>query len=80
MRYSAADDVLLARFWADDPVGGSDTVYQNFAKLHPHHPWKGWQEHARVHRKTIEELVGRLRRGEDIEPEVAETTATEEVS
>ncbi|VDB95238.1 unnamed protein product [Peniophora sp. CBMAI 1063] len=71
LRYSSADDVLLAKFWADPdkPAGASDVVYQGFARLHPHHPWKGWQEHARLHKAKIEELVERVKRGEDIEAE-----------
>ncbi|KZV62604.1 hypothetical protein PENSPDRAFT_246209 [Peniophora sp. CONT] len=76
LRYSATDDMLLAQFWADPnkPVGGSDVVYQGFARLHPHHPWKGWQEHARLHKKRIEELVERIRKGENVD---AETVAGE---
>lgn len=65
--------MLLARFWADPdkPVGASDVVYQGFARLHPHHPWKGWQEHARLHKKRIEELVEKIKNGEEFEVEVA---------
>lgn len=83
MRYSRADDTLLARFFALRPEGTSDKVFQLFARQvsnflsrkpglivgilqHPHHPWKGWQEHHRIHKAKIDNLVQRLEHGEDI--------------
>jgi len=33
---------------------------------HPHHPWKGWQEHHRIHKAKIDNLIQRLEHGEDI--------------
>ena len=33
---------------------------------HPHHPWKGWQEHHRIHKTKIDNLIQRLEHGEDI--------------
>jgi hypothetical protein len=68
LRYGPADDLLLARFLATRPEGTSDQMFQEFARRHPHHPWKGWQEHARIHKAAIDHLVKRLERGEDIEP------------
>ena len=34
---------------------------------HPHHPWKGWQEHHRIHKAKIDHLVQRLANGENID-------------
>lgn len=31
-RYSHEDDVLLAKFWATDPQGTSDKLFQDFAR------------------------------------------------
>jgi hypothetical protein len=67
-RYGRADDVLLAKFLVNKPDGTSDQMYQEFARSHPSHPWKGWQEHARIHKAAIEHLITRLKRGEDIDP------------
>ena len=33
---------------------------------HPHHPWKGWQEHHRIHKAKIDNLIQRLEHGENI--------------
>ncbi|KZV80504.1 hypothetical protein EXIGLDRAFT_742822 [Exidia glandulosa HHB12029] len=66
MRYSKDDDMLLAQHFMTIREGTSDQVFQNFARLHPHHPWKGWQEHHRIHKSKIEEITERLK---------AETTA-----
>ncbi|KIO29575.1 hypothetical protein M407DRAFT_21313 [Tulasnella calospora MUT 4182] len=56
-RYSHEDDILLARFWAREPQGTSDKLFQEFARMHPHHPWKGWQEHHRIHKTQIDHLI-----------------------
>ncbi|KAI0028145.1 hypothetical protein K488DRAFT_59435 [Vararia minispora EC-137] len=69
MRYSHSDDVLLARFFVAPPEGTSDKQFQAFGRMHPHHPWKGWQEHHRIHKAKIDELIVRLQRGESIEDE-----------
>jgi hypothetical protein len=74
LRYSRTDDVLLARYQFSRPVGTSDKIFQEFARRHPHHPWKGWQEHARIHKAAIEHLVKCLERGEEIEPSPAVTS------
>ncbi|KAG8929564.1 hypothetical protein FRC03_012199 [Tulasnella sp. 419] len=66
-RYSQADDVLLAKFWATNPQGTSDKLFQAFAKQHPHHPWKGWQEHHRIHKAQIDHLIRLLLQGVDID-------------
>jgi len=66
MRYSRTDDILLARFFALRPEGTSDKLFQSFARQHPHHPWKGWQEHHRIHKTKIDNLIQRLEHGEDI--------------
>lgn len=31
-RYSHEDDILLARFWATEPQGTSDKLFQDFAR------------------------------------------------
>lgn len=31
---------------------------------HPHHPWKGWQEHHRIHKAKIDHLIQKLAAGE----------------
>lgn len=41
---------------------------------HPHHPWKGWQEHHRIHKAKIDHFIERLKNGENIDEE-DETTA-----
>ena len=33
MRYSRADDVLLAKFFAEKPEGTSDKVFQHFGRV-----------------------------------------------
>ncbi|RPD78215.1 hypothetical protein L226DRAFT_531566 [Lentinus tigrinus ALCF2SS1-7] len=67
MRYSKQDDILLAKFFYDKPEGTSDKIFQQFGRQHPHHPWKGWQEHHRIHKATIDHLINRLSLGENIE-------------
>jgi hypothetical protein len=36
---------------------------------HPHHPWKGWQEHHRIHKATIDHYIQKLAKGESIDEE-----------
>ncbi|OCH93102.1 hypothetical protein OBBRIDRAFT_817944 [Obba rivulosa] len=74
MRYSRADDILLARYFLTKPDGTSDRIFQDFGKLHPHHPWKGWQEHHRIHKAKIDHIMQKLANGEPIDegPEEAE--------
>ncbi|OBZ68100.1 hypothetical protein A0H81_11932 [Grifola frondosa] len=67
MRYSRADDVLLANYFFNKPEGTSDKVFQAFGRLNPHHPWKGWQEHHRIHKVKIDHLIQRLSNGENID-------------
>ncbi|TCD60126.1 hypothetical protein EIP91_010688 [Steccherinum ochraceum] len=69
MRYSKQDDSLLARFFYEKPEGTSDKVFQMFARMHPHHPWKGWQEHHRIHKAKIDYLIEKLGNGETIDSE-----------
>ncbi|KAL1681775.1 hypothetical protein EV122DRAFT_204688 [Schizophyllum commune] len=65
-RYTQADDILLAKFLANKPRGTSDAIFRAFAGMHPHHPWKGWQEHYRVSRATVDHLVRQLQAGRAI--------------
>ncbi|KAL4074033.1 hypothetical protein V8B97DRAFT_1937732 [Scleroderma yunnanense] len=67
MRYSRTDDVLLAKYFFTKPEGTSDRVFQSFGRLHPHHPWKGWQEHHRIHKAKIDHLIQKLGNGENID-------------
>ncbi|KAL0956699.1 hypothetical protein HGRIS_002822 [Hohenbuehelia grisea] len=67
MRYSREDDVLLAKYFAGKPEGTSDKIFQSFARQHPHHPWKGWQEHHRIHKAKIDHLIEQIRNGENID-------------
>jgi hypothetical protein len=85
MRYSRADDVLLAKFFFNKPDGTSDKIFQAFGRMvsslrlyhsldrsvitlqHPHHPWKGWQEHHRIHKQKIDHLIQRLNEGHFID-------------
>ncbi|KAH9045110.1 hypothetical protein EDB84DRAFT_1469237 [Lactarius hengduanensis] len=70
MRYSRADDVLLAKFFFNKPDGTSDKIFKPLD--HPHHPWKGWQEHHRIHKQKIDHLIQRLNQGHFIdEPDLA---------
>lgn len=39
---------------------------------HPHHPWKGWQEHHRIHKAKIDYLMQRLAQGENIDEDSEE--------
>ncbi|KDN36042.1 hypothetical protein RSAG8_11128, partial [Rhizoctonia solani AG-8 WAC10335] len=59
-RYDHEDDVLLAQYFATGPQGTSDAIFQRFAQLHPHHPWKGWQEHHRIHKTQIDHLMKKI--------------------
>ncbi|CAK5281517.1 unnamed protein product [Mycena citricolor] len=67
MRYSRNDDVLLAKYFVNKVEGTSDKIFQAFACQHPHHPWKGWQEHHRIHKAKIDGFIQRLLRGETLE-------------
>jgi len=67
MRYSREDDVLLARYFFNKPEGTSDKVFQAFGRLHPHHPWKGWQEHHRIHKAKIDHFIQQIVNGENID-------------
>ncbi|KAF9010703.1 hypothetical protein BDQ17DRAFT_1346730 [Cyathus striatus] len=67
MRYSREDDILLARYFYNRPSGTSDKIFQEFGRLHPHHPWKGWQEHHRIHKQKIDHLIELIGRGIEIE-------------
>ncbi|THH01438.1 hypothetical protein EW145_g6916 [Phellinidium pouzarii] len=69
MRYGFSDDILLAQYFANIPEGTSDKVFQDFAKLNPHHPWKGWQEHHRIHKAKIDHLIQRINSGEILDLE-----------
>ncbi|KAG5650562.1 hypothetical protein H0H81_011813 [Sphagnurus paluster] len=80
MRYSREDDILLAKFFFNKPEGTSDKIFQTFGRLwelitsrqHPHHPWKGWQEHHRIHKTKIDHFIQMLANGENIDlPEAA---------
>ncbi|CAE6535410.1 unnamed protein product [Rhizoctonia solani] len=59
-RYDHDDDTLLAQYFASGPQGTSDAIFQRFAQLHPHHPWKGWQEHHRIHKTQIDHLMKKI--------------------
>jgi len=67
MRYGRNDDILLARYFVNKPEGTSDKIFQDFARIYPHHPWKGWQEHHRIHKAKIDHLIQRLANGETID-------------
>ncbi|KAI0758347.1 hypothetical protein BC629DRAFT_1125756 [Irpex lacteus] len=69
MRYSKGDDILLAKHFASRREGTSDKIFQEFARLYPHHPWKGWQEHHRIHKAKIDHLIGKLNQGQSIDEE-----------
>ncbi|KAB5594686.1 hypothetical protein CTheo_1833 [Ceratobasidium theobromae] len=59
-RYDHDDDMLLAQYFATGPQGTSDAIFQRFARMHPHHPWKGWQEHHRIHKTQIDHLMKKI--------------------
>ncbi|XP_006457343.1 hypothetical protein AGABI2DRAFT_229713, partial [Agaricus bisporus var. bisporus H97] len=67
MRYSRQDDILLAKYFYERPTGTSDSIFQSFGRKYPHHPWKGWQEHHRIHKAKIDNLIAMLLRGENID-------------
>ncbi|KAJ7072356.1 hypothetical protein C8F01DRAFT_1103674 [Mycena amicta] len=69
MRYSRSDDIILAKYFMNKVDGTSDKIFQAFARIHTSHPWKGWQEHFRKHKKQIEHLQERLGRGESLSDE-----------
>ncbi|KAJ7132782.1 hypothetical protein C8R43DRAFT_1023321 [Mycena crocata] len=71
MRYSRGDDLLLAKHFYNKVEGTSDKIFQAFGRMHPHHPWKGWQEHHRINRKYIDRLIERLGNGETLDDEAA---------
>ncbi|KAJ3554279.1 hypothetical protein NP233_g12452 [Leucocoprinus birnbaumii] len=70
MRYSKQDDILLAKYFHGRPSGTSDSIFQSFGRKYPHHPWKGWQEHHRIHKAKIDNLIAMLQRGENIDGEI----------
>ncbi|KAK7057222.1 hypothetical protein R3P38DRAFT_2840037 [Favolaschia claudopus] len=72
MRYSRADDILLAKHFVNKREGKSDQIFQAFARMYPHHPWKGWQEHHRIHKAKIDHFIQRLANGETLEDEEAD--------
>ncbi|EDR11594.1 uncharacterized protein LACBIDRAFT_313965 [Laccaria bicolor S238N-H82] len=72
MRYSREDDILLAKFFFNKPEGTLDKLFQAFGRLHPHHPWKGWQEHHRIHKAKIDHLIERLNAGESLDSPMEE--------
>ncbi|KAJ7346578.1 hypothetical protein DFH08DRAFT_868642 [Mycena albidolilacea] len=74
MRYSRGDDLLLAKHFVNKIEGKSDQIFQAFARMHPHHPWKGWQEHHRIHKAKIDHFIQRLANGETLEDEETEAT------
>ncbi|KNZ80277.1 hypothetical protein J132_06703 [Termitomyces sp. J132] len=67
MRYSREDDILLARYFASKPEGTSDKIFQIFGRMYPHHPWKGWQEHHRIHKTKIDHFIQMLANGENLD-------------
>ncbi|KAH9484961.1 hypothetical protein JR316_0001865 [Psilocybe cubensis] len=73
MRYSKDDDILLARYFYNKPDGTSDKIFQAFGRLHPHHPWKGWQEHHRIHKTKIEHLMQLIASGRVLTTQYDET-------
>ncbi|KAF9227456.1 hypothetical protein BS17DRAFT_465975 [Gyrodon lividus] len=77
MRYSRSDDILLAKYFSTKPEGTSDKIFQAFGRLHPHHPWKGWQEHHRIHKAKIDHLIQRLTNGENIDADESAADSTE---
>ncbi|KAF8232173.1 hypothetical protein L208DRAFT_1273288 [Tricholoma matsutake] len=69
MRYSRGDDILLAKYFFDKPEGTSDKVFQAFGRMYSHHPWKGWQEHHRIHKAKIDHFMQLLGNGESLDEE-----------
>ncbi|KAJ7188307.1 hypothetical protein C8R46DRAFT_1054320 [Mycena filopes] len=69
MRYSRGDDILLAKHFYNKVEGKSDQIFQAFGRMYPHHPWKGWQEHHRIHKAKIDHFIERLSNGETLEDE-----------
>jgi len=74
MRYSREDDILLAKYFHAKPFGTSDKIFQAFGRMHPCHPWKGWQEHHRIHKTKIDHLIQLLANGESLDTPDARTT------
>ncbi|KZO93390.1 hypothetical protein CALVIDRAFT_257350 [Calocera viscosa TUFC12733] len=64
-RYDREDDVKLARLMLGKPQGTSDQIFQAFALLpeNAHHPWKGWQEHHRIHKAKIDHVIQEMEQG-----------------
>ncbi|KZT58606.1 hypothetical protein CALCODRAFT_494704 [Calocera cornea HHB12733] len=64
-RYDREDDVKLARLMLGKPQGTSDQIFQAFALLqeNAHHPWKGWQEHHRIHKAKIDHIMQEMEQG-----------------
>ncbi|KAJ7703231.1 hypothetical protein B0H17DRAFT_1042378 [Mycena rosella] len=71
-RYSRGDDILLAKHFCNKIEGTSDSIYQTFGRMYPHHPWKGWQEHHRIHKSKIAHFIQQLANGETLEDEEPE--------
>ncbi|KAJ7045479.1 hypothetical protein C8F04DRAFT_1064928 [Mycena alexandri] len=69
MRYSRGDDILLAKHFYNKVEGKSDQIFQAFGRMYPHHPWKGWQEHHRIHKAKIDHFIERIANGETLEDE-----------
>ncbi|KAH6914470.1 hypothetical protein BKA70DRAFT_1095313 [Coprinopsis sp. MPI-PUGE-AT-0042] len=70
LRYTPGDDVLLAKWFAKAaPKQTIDEQFRQFAAAegHQHHPWKGWQEHFRIHKAKIDHLMEKVRAGENID-------------
>ncbi|KAG8817816.1 hypothetical protein FRC19_011132 [Serendipita sp. 401] len=71
-RYTRKDDILLARYMlqlsSDNQANKktSDAIFQDFATQHPHHPWKGWQEHHRIHKAQIDHLAKQIAEGLEV--------------
>ncbi|EJT97321.1 hypothetical protein DACRYDRAFT_119444 [Dacryopinax primogenitus] len=64
-RYDREDDIKLARLMLGKPAGTSDQIFQSFAMLpeNAHHPWKGWQEHHRIHKAKIDHVLQQMELG-----------------
>lgn len=68
-RYTRKDDILLAHYFIEFENSEtamkktSDKLFQEFAVLHPHHPWKGWQEHHRLHKAQIDHIIKQIKEG-----------------
>jgi hypothetical protein len=43
---------------------------------YPHHPWKGWQEHHRIHKAKIDHFMQLLGNGESLDEDQAPAAAS----